>query len=444
MADKVKRSRGYYIQLNYEYEYNATGISEEDWREKVTTEWLDLYDSGTADYVVFIFHDKDIKDGKPVGLHAHMVIRFKNPRYQTAVMELLNTSSLQNTQPIRRYSGATQYLLHANSQSVQSTKKHIYGQDELIYRGIEPRELMQGTGSKKVNRDDLKDRVAELGKQIRMGELTIVDVENIIVDEFGERYWRAERADFKVDEEEYLAILGRRAVLEGFDRQTFYVSGPSSIGKSTTMTKVAARLADSRGIHPISSGGRDLTFDFAGTYNGEKVTLADDMDSSAFHERDFFNMFDPHIYSPTKSRNKDKHWLSKYVFITNTDHLPYWIFKLIYYSSRRYQSMHSEYSLSYNALPSIYQSARRFKYWFQFRKEKITIYKPINADDLIDKGNEIGAWEIDKYFEKVAVIEFENLFEKQDEIADKILRFIQGEINIEGVEFVECPTKTEK
>lgn len=445
-----QRGRGYYVQRNYSYETLNTNETESDWRDRVIEEWTGVFDGGGVEYMAFVFHDRDVLvDGAPKPLHAHALMKFENARYLGGVMKLMGTSSEENTQLVRSYTDSARYMLHI-SETALNEMKFIYSLDDVTCLNCDLRTLMARDGEKKVQQKEFQDYVAVVGKQIRTGELTKKDVESLIVEKYDEAHWRKVRNDFDVDEREYLADMGKDAMINGKDRTLVYSSGPGEIGKTSTMRLVSKKFLDSRGVHKVSVGGRGLTFDFAGTYNGQKVTIADDLDSAYFHYRDFFGLFDPHEYAPSKSRNTDKHWLADYCFITNSSPLNKWIFSLIYYSTRDLQGDTKDKTLTKDALTLLWQAVRRFSYWLDFEADKITIRIPTRKRLLKDQyGNMVNMVEeiesrkqsfgmdvLDYYFMDYAVIKFDDLFKNQNEIADKIAEVLKGNKDVNGVDFL--------
>lgn len=431
---QTKRFRGFRLQRNYEYEREQTNETQDEWRKRIAEEMEYIFNTQKIEYMAYIFHDKDfLEDGSPKPLHVHVDVRFENARMMPSIAKLFRVSRSSNIENIKSYVDSARYLIHVSEKAINE-QKHIYQVDEVVCFNCNMKEMMRREGEAEKRTEGLNDFVATLGRQIREGEITKDDAEKEIVLNYGEADWRKVRQSFDIDEEEYLAKLGKKAMIDGLNRTLVYGSGLGGIGKSSTMRLVSQRFIDSRGVHKVSVGGRDLTFDFAGTYNGEKVTIADDLDSSYFHYRDFFGMFDPHEYAPSKSRNKDKHWLAEKCFVTNNIPLGEWVFNLIYYSNKDMQRPTSEKTLSMNAIPMIWQALRRFAFWLEFHEDKIVIKKP-TSNKIID-GVEV-AREVEKgyqvitpdtmnyyYFEDYAEITFDNLFDEQEEVADKIAEII--------------------
>lgn len=450
MGDKSKpeKFRGFNVTRSYDYESKNTNETEEEWKERLSEEWDEIGQSDTVDYFVYIFHDRDVlESGQLKPLHAQGVIRFKNPRSVNGVMKYMGTSTEQNTEHTKSYVDSARYLLHVSEKALNA-RKFIYDISDAICHKCNIVDLMARDDDKK-EKADFKKRTAELGKSIRTGELTKKDVEKIIVKEFDEEHWRRVRTSYEIDEQQYLKDAGEQAMIEGVKRTVVYASGAGGAGKSSTMRKLSTHFIDGRGLHKVSVGGRGLTFDFAGTYGGQKVTIANDMDSSYFHHKDFFGLFDPNDYNPVKSRNIDKHWLADHCYITNSKPINKWIFDLIYYSDRECQRPSKDRGIAVEAHDLVWQASRRFAYWLHFEDDRIIIKKPnkwarvkdgyggtVSIYEEFAKGTMfMDSYAIGLYFEKYAEIKFTDFFKVQDEIAEKIAKLMQGETSINGVTF---------
>lgn len=442
--EKQTKFRGFMLQRSYDYERQQTNETEEQWKERITKELDYIYNNERVEYMLFIFHDSDLlEDGSIKPLHVHIIIKFKSPRYMQSVATLMRVSRSQNIQQVKSYTDASRYLIHVSEKALND-KKHIYSIADVTCFNCNIVDMMQRKGKMKEKDTGLNDLTANLGKQIRDGLITKDEAEVEIVSSYGETGWRRVRQSFDIDEEEYLRKLGKKAMIEGINRDLIYSSGPGGIGKSSTTRLISQHFMDSRGIHKVSAGGKRLTFDFAGTYNGEKVTIANDLDSSYFHYRDFFAMFDPYEYAPSKSRNKDKHWLAKKCFITNSKPLGQWVFDLIYYSEKAMQAdifngggYAPTPALSKGAIPMVWQALRRFTYWFDFSDTKIIVKRPTKDRCYSDTGESIfKSFETFSQriycdtlnhcaFEDVFEVTFNNLFIEQERVVKELVDFIK-------------------
>src|SRR5699024_8596991 len=88
---------------------------------------------------------------------------------------------------------------------------------------------------------------------------------------------------------------------------------------------LAAKWADRRGIHLVAAPGERTTFDFAGTYKGQKVSLFNECGGSDLSVDQFCSIFDPKFASLVNSRNEDKGWTANYCIITTARSIEGWI-----------------------------------------------------------------------------------------------------------------------
>lgn len=133
----MAETHNYTIQRNYKYEShdedgNFNGLTKDEWKERIREEWT--CDKLKANYVVFIFHDKDVdENGIPKELHVHGCVNFKDSIPLSNAILLTKCSSEKNCEPIgRKKSQAYRYLLHITEKAIKD-KKHIYGEDCLEY-----------------------------------------------------------------------------------------------------------------------------------------------------------------------------------------------------------------------------------------------------------------------------------------------------------------------
>lgn len=134
--DIVAESHNYAIQRNYKFEShdkdgNFLGITEDEWKEKIRDEWT--CDKLKANYVVFIFHDKDIDEhGNIKELHVHGCVNFANSIPESNARKLTGCSSDKNCKIIKKKASAYRYLLHITEKAIKE-HKHIYGEECLEY-----------------------------------------------------------------------------------------------------------------------------------------------------------------------------------------------------------------------------------------------------------------------------------------------------------------------
>lgn len=112
-----------------------------------------------------------------------------------------------------------------------------------------------------------------------------------------------------------------------------YIAGPAGTGKSQLAKYLGMELDTlGHGIHNAPAPSAGKTFDFTNTYNGEDVTVLNDIDAGAFEYREFFNVFDLHQRAPISSRNNDRDWFAHYALLTNSMSLGTFVYDMIKFS----------------------------------------------------------------------------------------------------------------
>lgn len=97
--------------------------------------WGDLLTC--AEKFIYILHDKDFKtDGTPQQAHYHIIVKFTNPRFRSAVEKMFNLDGLTedttiNFQKVGVLSSAVAYLTH-NTPQAQKDKKFLYSSSALV------------------------------------------------------------------------------------------------------------------------------------------------------------------------------------------------------------------------------------------------------------------------------------------------------------------------
>lgn len=136
-----ERTRWWSATRSYHYDAhdadnNWNGLTKEAWKKMI----LEEYDASklNAHHVTIIFHDKDTETDehgnvKSKGLHVHVCVYFVHAHTDTAVMQLLGCSRIENVQVIEknRRSRAYRYLLHV-SEGALDEGKYIYSEKELF------------------------------------------------------------------------------------------------------------------------------------------------------------------------------------------------------------------------------------------------------------------------------------------------------------------------
>lgn len=339
MGKKPERSRGWFAQTSYYYathdkDGNVTNNgTEQQWRDATVNR---LKKIPNVEFGALIFHDKDVENGKIKGLHAHILIKFENPRARGGVAKDLQTTRDANLQTVRSYCQAARYLTHVSNKALNQGKV-VYPQDEVIVFGKKPRpytDLIK-TSMDGSNRDDpdVRDFMDELGEAIQNGKTHISEVKREILAVYGQAEYRQFRNTFEDDWQEHVTEIMRDKAVNGRDLTTVFISGGGDLGKSVLAMNLAPKFTDDfGGVHSVAVQGKNKTFDMVSKYDNEKVTVINDLDSGCYDYREFLNIFDPYVYTPINSRNVDKHWLADTCFITCSTALETYITEMMYWS----------------------------------------------------------------------------------------------------------------
>lgn len=131
----MAESHNYTVQRNFKYETAQNGkypnLTEDEWKKRIMEEWT--YDKLKANYIVYIFHDRDVDDnGLLKELHVHGCINFVDSIALSNASKLAGCSSEKNCKAISKKSNAYRYLLHITEQAIKQ-RKHLYDEDYLIY-----------------------------------------------------------------------------------------------------------------------------------------------------------------------------------------------------------------------------------------------------------------------------------------------------------------------
>ncbi len=322
--EQAKRFRTYNITLNYDYEVHdeqgnrISDMTKEQWKEKITQ--LIASNVSHKDWCAYAFHDKDLlTDGLPKPLHVHILVGFENGKTQTAVMKIFNVSRPKNCQHTNTIAGSARYLTHRTEQAMIDGK-FPYEVHAVITINCDYLTLIKG--KEKVNKQrNIDEFVAELSEKIYLGKLYPTNIRELFFKEFdrslADRLYKKYRKEFEKDFQEYLQHKGEEYKIKGRDLATIYIWGVSEGGKSHIAKRMGLLLTDR--LHLIPASGKNKTFDPSGLYQGEEVSIFNEISGKEFNNKEFLGLADPRNYSPINSRGKDKHWLASYLFLTSTD-----------------------------------------------------------------------------------------------------------------------------
>ena len=346
-ADKQYRrfdlEYSYYYAVHDEDKNLISDMSESEWREDLTKYFNSLSEYDRFLEVVFAFHDSDInEDGTEKGLHVHAVVTLKNPTTQNGAFKFFNTSSKWNCQPCDSYVDSMRYLIHVAESAIEAMKT-IYLPDIVQgwYRDIDGnvnpmtvrafQERMRRKKGKKARKEQKKVRDVCVSS-IMNGVSISSDVRDIYVDDtynvgLSPVDYLSDKRIIQAAASEWLERITEFYQSHPCPKTTIYIVGEGGTGKTTLATAFANSVADIHGIHEVSSKGESTTFDFAGTYKGQRVSVFNEL-SASFPVEQFLSVFDTLRAVPVSSRHIDKLYFANYVLLTTSVPLENFIYNL--------------------------------------------------------------------------------------------------------------------
>lgn len=321
---KSKKYRTYNVTLNYDYEtHDSEGniispLTKEQWKEEIKQRIA--LNVSEKDWCAYVFHEKDVlKDGLPKPLHVHLLISFENARHQTAVMKMFSVSRPENCQNTKKIANSARYLTHRTEEAMIDGK-YPYEVSDVHTINCDYLTLIKGKGKGNAHKE-IHEFLADISEQIMNGTLYISDIRDLFFQAFertlADQLYKKHRKEFEKDFQEYLQHKGEAYKVKGRNLATVYIWGVSEGGKSHIAKRMGLLLTDR--LHLIPASGKNKTFDPSGLYQGEKVSIFNEISGKEFNNKEFLGLTDPKNYSPINSRGKDKHWLADYLFLTSTD-----------------------------------------------------------------------------------------------------------------------------
>jgi hypothetical protein len=321
---KTQKYRTYNITLNYDYEIHdeqgsvTSDLTEKQWKENIKQHIaLNISDK---DWCAYAFHDKDIlTDGLPKPLHVHILVGFENARHHTAVMKMFNVSRPENCQNTKKIANSARYLTHRTEQAMIDGK-YPYEVSSVHTVNCAYLDLIKGKEKSNAQKE-IDEFVADISEEIMNGNLYISNIRDLFFKEFertlADKLYKKYRKEFEKDFQECLQHKGEEYKIKGRNLATVYIWGVSEGGKSHIAKRMGLLLTDR--LHLIPASGKNKTFDPSGLYQGEQVSIFNEISGKEFNNKEFLGLADPKNYSPINSRGKDKHWLARYLFLTSTD-----------------------------------------------------------------------------------------------------------------------------
>lgn len=343
--------RSYYFETHDENGNRISNETPDQWKKRVLEELAtpaSMIAKGIAE-IYLIFHDKDVDEhGNTKELHCHFFVRLKTNDIWERVHKKLGCSDrLKNCEPPTNPVKALRYLIHVSEEALNSNK-HIYSTDEVIEVSADPakpikpyriaiQESVRQQAKRKKQSENAKKEYAKtiqssLLEQVASGKNTLPMIRNIYKTDalkagFKLCDWYTHKKRFEEAEREYF-----NAVLDYYSVNprcltTVYISGGGGMGKSELGLAFARHCYPNGGIHRPATHGEQTTFDFAGDYHGEQVTLFNEF-SDCFPVDQFNDVFDPIHANRVNSRNKDKPWFAELAILPTSNGIEQTIYNM--------------------------------------------------------------------------------------------------------------------
>lgn len=344
---KTKRFYKFILQRNFQYETHdengnvKSAITESEWREKVENEFYQLFQNGVIE-IFYAFHDKDINgDGTSKGLHVHAVVTYRDAKTLTSVVKHLGASSIHNCERCASYCDAVRYLTHDSEEAINDMKYHY---DLSVVRGwrevgnvivsLTLGDVMRARVRATPKKDKRKQKKVrdECMLAVMNGSAVISDVRDCYVQDssgvgLSSVDFLTDKRILKDASAEWLTRVTEFYQSHLCPLTTIYISGGGGTGKTTLANAIANSVADVHGVHKVAAPGRSTTFDFAGDYKGERVSIFNEL-APVFPVEQFLSIFDPLNAMPVNSRHNDKLYFANYAIFTTSVNVESFIYDL--------------------------------------------------------------------------------------------------------------------
>lgn len=296
-------------------------LSVEEWKAQIIADWTNL-DELNAEKCLLSFHDLDVHPdtGEQKPLHAHAVICFVNAHSEDAVADLMKVSNRKNCRHCKNFSGAVQYLIHITQEAINDMK-HIYPLSTILGFGLDAsgkkvqltEEEIQKCMCRKTSKKKAEDEKvkSDLLAEVLRGRKIVSDVRDVYeTDEPGIGLnlvkFQKDKSMYLSAEREYLEDCAKFYQSHEHPMSLIYITGDGGTGKNQLAMEIGNMIADGRGIHMVGAPGKSTTFDFAGTYNGQKVSFVDEAKPESMYLEQFLSVFDPLHSKTVNSRHYEK------------------------------------------------------------------------------------------------------------------------------------------
>ena len=346
---KEKRSRKFMFQRNKYYEtHDEEGnetreLTDDEWKEEVLKDIFENENLKNAEYIMLIFHDKDVlveETGELKTLHCHCVIVYKNAQYFENIREYVK-AQLRNFEVIKSEASAVRYLTHTTDEAMIQ-KKTRYNVSEIYLRERYNDDFTKGEALEKFYREKISSKAKsnnELARRMKAETINEAakkiinnELKDLVEVQYFLEYWGLTFSDYSKNLNvfnnafDYKKEVIKKEMLgkSRDDLRLIYVQGASNVGK-TKLAKLLARAfnlnvgIDENSIFNVATKAQDKTYDFFQNYNLEKSSIFDEQNLEDLGYEQFKQMFDKNNVATISSRFKNKLFLSDYNFVIKSE-----------------------------------------------------------------------------------------------------------------------------
>lgn len=357
MANKKTKKPDQFYRFNVKISYKyfvedengnrKNDMTEPEWRKMMVDKLRTLVfaDDSPIKELFYIFHDRDVtEDGNTKGLHIHFIVWLdKNSKKSpSAAMKYFGATRQPDCQVCNNYTNSAQYLCHISPDAIEKMKTVYLPEDVHGWRRDDEGEItattlydfqkvMAGKGARKDKQEvrAIEDRLLD---KVIDGDMTVDSAcENYL--EKRERGQVSARDYLELvpylnkAEDVYLQRLADFYKKHDCPKTLIYITGEGGSGKTTLAESLAEHWADDRGVHYVSVKGKSTTYDPAGNYCGQRVSVFNEF-STTFAVEQFCDVFDPMRGVNMSSRFRDKYYFANYCLFTSSVPLEVFIYQL--------------------------------------------------------------------------------------------------------------------
>lgn len=489
--DTTTRKRLLVFNRNFSFDTNNKDddelfeIERDDWKTKITNEFIAMYDDGNGmvDWLMFKFHDKDkpsidekvrakqtINEDGYVELHVHGVVKYKEGKTQSAVSKhfLNGNQRSENCKFVDNRLGGVRsaclYLTH-HTQGAYNEEKTLYDFEDVAQYGARYKDLIKTAGDSKRKKEDIEADLDNLFDRIFDEEIRIEEARREFKDKHGAYQSVQNSGKFDIAWNNHLESLNTKYTLMSqrgeFSRTTSYIQGDSRTGKSVLGEQLNVAMFGELNSFSIAGGGSDdITFDLVDGYKGETGAVISDVDPKKLSASSLKQLLEEGSFTLMESRNTVKGFYATKLYFANALPLFDYVSQVIaiaVYGKNSYTNY--LYNTKEN-MSEMKQILRRYRNNYVYGldengKSVLHIYQLKNellhSDEIYNEFMNDGKDRIDEsileyYYDYLGNLKYDSVYEKYESksknqinfhaerrrLAKEIIKVIDGKTKIQG------------